>query len=62
MIDCGPPSANAGVDIEDFNDTELNAVIAFQCEQSDISMMAVCWSNREWILSPASFKCINGML
>ena len=62
MIDCGPPSTNAGVDIVPFNDTRLTAVIAFQCEEGGIPMTAVCGSNGEWVPNPASFKCVNGML
>ena len=60
MIDCGPPLANAGVIIEDYNDTEFNAMITFQCEESKIAMMAVCGRNGEWLPNPASFKCENG--
>ena len=66
VIDCGAPLANAGVDIEFFNDTKLNAVITFHCEDRgenrDSSLMAVCKSNGEWIPSPASYECKNGTL
>ena len=62
VIDCGAPSTNTGVDIEPFNDTRLNAVITFHCQDRDSSLMAVCRSNGEWVPSPTSFKCKNGIL
>ena len=60
MIDCGPPLANTGVAIEDFNGTEFKAVITLQCEETNVSVMAVCGRSGEWFPSPASFKCVLG--
>ena len=61
-IDCGVPIGGNGVVFEPFNSTKFDAVVTFHCEESLISMVAVCDSKGEWMPKPSSFKCLNGTL
>ena len=61
VIDCGAPFGY-GVVIEPFNDTKLDAVIMFHCEESDTALRtAICRADGEWDPNPAVFECVNGI-
>ena len=61
MIDCGAPLVYGFV-VEPFNDTKLDAVITFRCEESDTAMTAICRADGEWDPNLAVFVCVNGTL
>ena len=64
VIDCGTPvvGVESGIVIETINDTDLNALITFHCEESAFPMMSLCASDGEWDPNPELFECQNGTL
>ena len=62
VIDCGIPFGAPGVVIEPSNNTFLDALISFQCEESNTTMTAVCGNNGQWAPNPMSLKCGTGRL
>ena len=59
VIDCGAPP-DYGFVVESFNDTKLDAVITFHCEESDTALTAICRTDGEWDPNPVVFVCVNG--
>ena len=59
MVDCGSPMGGVGVVIEPHNDTKLDTVIIFHCQQSDDLMMAVCGINGKWIPTLTALNCVD---
>ena len=62
VINCGVSFGAPGVFIEPSNNTDLDALITFHCEESNTTMTAVCGNNGQWTPNPMSLKCGNGRL